>query len=153
MPHPCLPLAPINAVEGVWFSTREDAGEINVDIIRFADYVTEQWLKGTNVQFWNHFDNTRPRTNNIWEGWHSKINKQLNAAHPNICRLNSLLQCIQTNKEADIIQTAAGAKQRPQEVRYLRIDQRLTELKNKFIDGDIHIMDFFDAASHLLHLG
>lgn len=60
-----LPLAPINAVEGVWFSTQEDAEEINVDIIRFADYVTEQWFKGTNVQFWNHFDNTGPRTNTI----------------------------------------------------------------------------------------
>lgn len=77
----------------------------------------------------------------------------MNAAHPNIYRLNSLLQCIQANKEADIIQTAAGAKQRPQEVRYLRIDQRLTQLKNRFIDGDIDITDYFDAASHLLHLG
>lgn len=146
-----LPLAPINAVEDVWFNTLEDAEEINVDITRFADYVTESGLK--DEQFWNHFDNTGPRTNNILEGWHSKINKQLNAAHPNIYRLISLLQCIQANNEADIIQTAAGAKQRPQEVRYRRIDHRLTQLKNRFIDGDIDIMDYLDAASHLLHLG
>lgn len=50
-------------------------------------------------------------------------------------------------------QTAAGAKQRPQEVRYRRIDQRLTQLKNRIIDADIHIMEYLDAASHLLHLG
>lgn len=139
-----LPLAPINAVEDVWFNTLEDAEEIN-------DYVTESGLK--DEQFLNHFDNTGPRTNNILEGWHSKINKQLNAAHPNIYRLISLLQCIQANNEADIIQTAAGAKHRPQEVRYRRIDQRLTQLKNRLIDGDIDIMDYLDAASHLLHLG
>ncbi|XP_034316249.2 uncharacterized protein [Magallana gigas] len=148
-----LPLVPINPVGDVWFNTLEDTEEVNVDITRFADYVTEQWIEGTDVQFWNHFDNTGPRTNNILEGWHSKINKQLNAAHPNIYRLISLLQCIQANNEADIIQTSAGAKQRPQEVRYRRIDQRLTQLKNRFIDGDIGIMEYLDAASYLLHLG
>lgn len=46
-----LPLAPINAVEDVWFSTLEDGEEINVDMSRFADYVTEQWRK--QVTCWN----------------------------------------------------------------------------------------------------
>jgi hypothetical protein len=39
-------------------------------------------------QQWNHFDNEGPRTNNLLEGWHGKLQNHLNHAHPNIFVLN-----------------------------------------------------------------
>lgn len=106
----------------VCFNTQEDVNDINVDITRFLDYMTELWLEGKERQFCNNFENKGPKTNSILEGWHFKINNHLNTSHPNIYRLMSVHQIFkQANNKEDIIQATAVAKHRPRKVWFWRI--------------------------------
>ncbi|VDI04710.1 Hypothetical predicted protein [Mytilus galloprovincialis] len=113
-----LPLVPPQLVEDVWFTALEDAEEIAINTTAFADYVTEYWVEGYNRQHWNHFSNEGPRTNNHLEGWHSKLKKHVNHAHPNIYIMIEILKKTQANTEANQIQVAAGGTQRPTSLKY-----------------------------------
>ena len=113
-----LPLVPAEFVEDVWFNALEDAEDLPFNTTPFADYVTEYWVEGNDRHQWNHFVNEGPRTNNHLEGWHSKLKKLVNHAHPNIYQLIDLLQKTQANTEANQIQIRAGGKQRPQQKKY-----------------------------------
>ena len=64
----------------------------DVDITSFINYMTELLLEGTDRQFCNNFENKGSKTNSILEGWHSKINNQLNISHSNMYRLISVHQ-------------------------------------------------------------
>ncbi|XP_067667663.1 uncharacterized protein [Haliotis asinina] len=65
-----LPLVPAESIDDVWFETL-DSGPTHVDsVLRFADYVTEQWVEGLPRVFWNQYNNDGPRTTNHVEGWH-----------------------------------------------------------------------------------
>jgi len=145
-----LPLVPAASVEDVWFNALEEYNENSPDVTRFTDYVTETWVEGRRG--WNHFDNTGPRTTNNAEGWHSKLNRLCRSAHPNIYSLLRLLQRIQASNEVRLVQLRAGGKQRPRERKYRQLDDRLRLLKQRLTDGQYNVLEYADAASHLVHL-
>jgi len=146
-----LPLVPPANVEDVWFNALEENNDNSPEVTRFTDYVTETWVEGRH-QGWNHFDNNGPRTTNNAEGWHSKLNRLCKSAHPNIYSLLRLLQRIQASNEARQIQLRAGGKQRPRDRKYRQLDARLCRLKERLTDGQSNIIEYADAASHLVHL-
>lgn len=146
-----LPLVPSADVEDVWFSALEENNDNTPEVTRFTDYVTETWVEGRR-QGWNHFDNDGPRTTNNAESWHSKINRLCTSPHPNVYTLLRTLQKIQATNEARIIQLRVGGKQRPKERKYRLLESRLCRLKERLTDGEITIMEYADAASHLVHL-
>ncbi|KAK3088597.1 hypothetical protein FSP39_021128, partial [Pinctada imbricata] len=147
-----LPLIPIRHVEDVWFNALEEIEDHHLDVTRFADYVTDYWIENHQPAEWNHFNTEGPRTTNNIEGWHSRINKKLTHGHPNIFTVVDLLQKEQAVTEAHRVQISAGGTRKLQRKKYKRIDARLTTLKRRFIAGNIRLMDYADAASHLLHL-
>jgi len=145
-----LPLVPPGAIEDVWFEALESV-EMTPDINRFTDYVTETWVEGDIFQC-SHFDHDGPRTTNHVEGWHSRMNKKCQRPHPNVYAMVRFLQKEQASNEAKIIQLRAGAKQRPRKRKYIELDSRLVNLKNKLSDGRLGVLEYADAASYLLHI-
>ncbi|VDH92729.1 Hypothetical predicted protein [Mytilus galloprovincialis] len=137
-----LPLVPPQLVEDVWFTALEDAEEIAINTTAFADYVTEYWVEGYNRQHWNHFSNEGPRTNNHLEGWHSKLKKHVNHAHPNIYILIEILKKTQANTEANQLTS----------LKYRNINNRLATLKECFLQGELTVQDYADQATFLLHM-
>jgi hypothetical protein len=121
-------------------------------ITRFTDYVTESWVEGKQLELWNHFDNDRARTSNNVEGWHSKVNKLCQHAHPNIFATMKMLQTIQPTNEAKIIQLESGGKPRPKKIKYANVEVRLSPLKHRFNDNELPLIDYAGAASHLINL-
>jgi hypothetical protein len=148
-----LPLVPQHLVEDVWLNALEDIGEAdNVpDTTSFTDYVTELWVEGNRVS-WNHYQTEGPRTTNHLEGWHNKIKKNVHHAHPNIYQIIEVLQNTQAVAECTIIQYGAGGARPPKRRRYRVMDTRLQLLKDRYHQGLINVVDYADAASHLLHL-
>ncbi|KAK3102941.1 hypothetical protein FSP39_015122 [Pinctada imbricata] len=71
-----LPLIPLDAIDDVWFEALEDRDDADI-----TDYVTEQWVESDSL-VWKHFGNQRPRTTNNLEGWHSKLKRIVQHAHP-----------------------------------------------------------------------
>ncbi|XP_060067176.1 uncharacterized protein LOC132547437 isoform X2 [Ylistrum balloti] len=49
---------------------------MKMEVMKYKDFVTENWGDGQNIQFWSHFDNNGPCTTNHAEGWHSKRESQ-----------------------------------------------------------------------------
>jgi len=125
-----LPLVPPDQIEDVWFNALEENMDFSAEVTRFTDYVTETWVE-RDRRTWNHFSNDGPRTTNNAEGWHSKVNKICQRAHPNIYAMVRLLQKIQSTNEAKIIQLLAGGRQRPKSVKYRQLDERLQTLKDR----------------------
>lgn len=146
-----LPLVPLASVEDVWFQTLEECDNDSVPVSKFKDYVTEQWVEGDR-RSWNHYENDGPRTTNHVEGWHHKINNQLRHCHPNIYTLIDLVQKEQAANEAKLFQHANGGKQRPRKRVYREREQMLIRLKHQLRTGDMDIMTYVDAASHLVKL-
>lgn len=93
-----LPLVPTDQVDNVWFYALSDFQTDDINITRFNDYVTEQWVE-TDTERWNHYTTVGPRTTNHLEGWHHKLNNQLHKAHPNLFLIIQKLQNIQAANE------------------------------------------------------
>lgn len=147
-----LPLVPVNQVEDVWLNALEENEDQGPEVTRFTDYVTETWVEGLPRREWNHYDNDGPRTTNHAEGWHSKVNKMCQHAHPNIFAAVKLLQSIQATNEAKMLQLSAGGKKRPTKKKYRLLDSRLQQLKDRFQAGQIGVLEYADAASALVKL-
>ena len=73
-------------------------------------------------------------------------------SHPNIYQIIEVLQNTQAVAECTIIQYEAGGARPPQRRRYIVMDTRLQLLKDRYHQGLINVVDYADAASHLLHL-
>ncbi|XP_069142033.1 uncharacterized protein [Argopecten irradians] len=148
-----LPLVPLNRIEDVWFHALNDLEDADVPqyTTAFTDYVITQWIE-RDQPLWNHFETEGPRTTNHVEGWHNKLKKKVEHSHPNIYSIIRVFQEIQANNEITRIQHAAGGQTRPRAKRYRNIDSRLTQLKERLETGAMDVIQYIDAASHLLHL-
>jgi 3-deoxy-D-arabino-heptulosonate 7-phosphate (DAHP) synthase len=62
-----------------------------------------------------------------------------------------MLQNIQSTNEAKLIQLSAGGKQRTKKRMHRQLDS-LQQLKTRFRNGTLNVVDYADAASHLLHI-
>ena len=88
---------------------------------------------------------TTTTTTNAVEGWHHKWNTMCRRPHPNIYLF---IQTDQKEQAAKIIQLDAWDIVRPKKRKYCQIDQRIHRLRQNAIG----VMEYADAASHLLHL-
>jgi len=142
-----LPLVPLDAIEDVWLQALEDRDDTDIiDLTQpFTDYVTEQWVEGDRQQ-WNHFETEGPRTNNSVEGWHSKLKKMTQHAHPNIYSAIQTFKNIQNANDINRIQKADGGTIRPHTKKYANINRRLSTLKERYQNGIIDIMTYADSA-------
>lgn len=145
-----LPLVPEHRVEDVWLEALEDNEDDDHDVLRFKDYVTETLVEG-HLTHWNHYDNDGSRTTNVVEGWHHKFNRMCRRPH-NIFMFIQLIQKVQAANEAKMIQLAAGGVVRPKKKKYRQLDTRIRQLKDRLLQGNIQLMEYADAASHLIHL-
>lgn len=74
--------------------------------------------------------------------------------HPNVYMFIQFLQKDQAANEAKMIQLAAGGVVRPKKRKYRQLDWCIHHVKEKekLRHGHIQLMEYADAASHLLHL-
>ncbi|CAG2249608.1 unnamed protein product [Mytilus edulis] len=121
-------------------------------LVHFNDYVTEQWVD-REPERWNHFSTVGTRTTNHLEGWHHKLNNQLNKDHPNLFLIIQKLQNTQAATEIRLIQYAAGGKRKTCKLKYRNINNTMTQLKERLQQGQINVYQYTDAVSHLLKLG
>ncbi|XP_067679730.1 uncharacterized protein [Haliotis asinina] len=118
-------------------------------LVLFADYVTEQRVEGGELLLWNHFDTDGPRTTNHVEGWHSHLNT-LSACHPNLFKFVDLLKQQQSRVEITISQLQNGGSRHPRKKLYRALDDRLTVLKMRLVNGTYTPDAYGDLVSDLV---
>ena len=104
-------------------------------------------VQRTGRQRWDchYFDNEGPRTNNHLEGWHGRLKKHLNHAHPNIFVLIELLQKTQANTskpDPDICRRHATTQVK-------EIQKHLQQSSNtqRFLQAELTVQDYTDIPS------
>ncbi|KAK3093890.1 hypothetical protein FSP39_021504 [Pinctada imbricata] len=150
-----LPLVPLDRIEDVWEFALQELWDTDFPVARtepFVDYVTEQWVDRDRL-VWNHFNSDGPRTTNHLEGWHSKIKKQVQIAHPNMYQIIRHLKQIQASNEISIVQIRAGGLPKPKKRKYRNIDSRIRNLQRRLQASEIDVFEYVDEASLLIHLG
>ena len=90
--------------------------------------------------------------NNCLERWHRAVNSTLTAPHPNVYKLIHILQKQQQEGEQNLRLLNAGHAPPPQRQRYLRVTDRLLNLRQRLDDGDITAYHFAGAAGAVLKL-
>lgn len=147
-----LPLVPVEHVEDVWLQALEESPD-NTKAQSLADYVTETWIEGPFDQvMWNHFRTSGPRTTNHLEGWHNKLNRLIQKAHPNVFQFLSVIQTEQAANEIKMLQLEGGIAPPQKRRKYRNVDHRLSTLKEQLTDGRKTVIEYADSASYLLAL-
>ena len=104
-----LAFVPPRFVRIGWQALKANAPMLSA-IPQFIDYFESTWLVGNfDIRLWNVHDSSTIRTNNHVEGWHSRLNKIVGKAHPNIFELVDTFKKEQATTEIDVTQRAVGA--------------------------------------------
>jgi hypothetical protein len=118
----------------------------------FNSYMVDQWLDNTSMKnVWNCY-NERHRTNNGLEGWHHKLNKDVNKSHPNILELLEHLKndakfynMLRSQRNLNI-----PAKKRMK--KYSDLDEAIKKTVDNFVTEKIDITKCISILSHIVHL-
>ena len=148
-----LPLVPPDQLDFIWGNIVTDA-PANPEIPEFQEYFENTWI-GNGARFdrnlWNHYDCiTESRTINALEGWHHKVNLYLGKAHPNIWESLLWLRKKELFQRVELQRLEAGGVPNPRRLAYVRVDNRLNNLKLQYQNGQRNVMNYLDAVSHLL---
>lgn len=147
-----LPLVPENLLDEVWIEIANQQPDTE-SATKLADYFTETWMEGQfPPSVWNHHGNDGPRTTNHLEGWHSKLNRAVMKAHPNLFEIINILKKEQAANEVKLLQLEGGAQPPSKKRKYKIIDDRLSSLKRQLASNIKSPLEYTDSVSFLLHL-
>ena len=89
-----------------WQALKANAPTLSV-IPQFIDYFENIWLVGNfDIRLLNVHDSSTIHTNNHVEGWHSRLNKIVGKAIPNMFELVDMTKKEQATTEVDVTQWA-----------------------------------------------
>ncbi|CAF0849480.1 unnamed protein product [Brachionus calyciflorus] len=84
---------PLEDIEKRWTNILDNIPKTpDQDTIKFIKYFVDTWLRGKYEFFWNHFDNTGPRTNNHLEGYHAKLSAIPSAKTSNVLTFINMIK-------------------------------------------------------------
>uniref|UniRef100_A0A914X5Y6 Ubiquitin-like protease family profile domain-containing protein n=1 Tax=Plectus sambesii TaxID=2011161 RepID=A0A914X5Y6_9BILA len=116
-----------------WVAPDGFGGWPTVQLRKFARYVRRQWFGGMPLMWWNHWATETDRTTNAAEAFHSMLSKQQTTlAHPSLTNFVPWLQQIHSRLQTRMVQLQAGAKTRPKDQRYVKLDERIGKYKTDF---------------------
>ena len=93
-----------------------------------------------------------PRTNNKLEGWHRRLQTQMDNPHPSIRRVFKALQREQGIQFPTQTALMAGQQNHPPAKKFMEINKRLQTLITQFDSGDKDRSDFIRSVLHNLSL-
>jgi MULE transposase domain len=132
-----LTLLPVVFIARAWDTLRcppavADPGLVS-KMAAFSAYVDRTWINGSfNPAMWSHFDNIGPRTTNIAEGWHNKLNHSFGMPHPSPRNFLHWLQKCQFDVQCRLVQLDAGRVAKPRAATYIQLDDKIASAKLNF---------------------
>jgi len=123
----------------------------------FLEYFLTTWVgtKNRTARFppnlWSVYHRTLtelPRTNNLVEGWNSKIHGRAGCNHPTFFSFVRLLQKEQDSVDRSMELIVAGEKQLLKRNKYVQLGKRLLNLVKNYPSGGVEILDFLKGVAH-----
>lgn len=128
-----LPLLPIEEIVRGWEYVKAES--INLAMQKFINYLNKFWLKFFFPKMLSVYG-LRHRTNNVLEGWHSKINKRLTKGSVTLARLLKLLKEFQNINIFKKQQINKGSKRTKIAIDN---DDHIMNILLQFINGEISV--------------
>jgi hypothetical protein len=95
-----LAFVPQNSMRDAWLMIVNDMYHLPYEhfdkLYGLLLYFNAVWFQKFEISLWNHYDTVGPRTNNHVEGFHSKLNRLCQEAHPNIFKSIGIVKDIET---------------------------------------------------------
>lgn len=149
-----IPFLPKEDIEDAWDDVMETCDRNNEIIVRFLNYVTENWMDldaKYNKEDWNHYRNFKTRTNNHLEGFHNGLNYKAGAAHKNFFQFVNLLKYEQEKFENKVLILNGGSSAKKQDAKYRKINNTIINLTNDYDNYTFASkLDFLDLISNCL---
>ena len=99
---------------------------------------------------WN-VHQTSTRTNNMVEGWHSRLNRYVRRLHPNLHQLVKELQKEQAMTQLTVQRARLGGAPPARRMKYVRIDEEVQRLTHKFDLDEITPMEYISGLRRVIH--
>ena len=130
---------------------QQPAVDGNNQLQRFFSYYEDTWLNGTfPLEMWNVHQAT-VRTNNMVEGWHSKLNRYVRRVHPNLHQLLNELKKEQAMTEVSLQRARLGGRPAPRRQKYVRIDEQVETLTADFAAERTNSMQYLAGLRRIIH--
>lgn len=146
-----LPITEIvNQFHQIVSQLRDVFDDERVDV--FVDYMWNTYVKDDSMydkELWCQHGNS-DRTTNVAEGWNNSINYQLTSNHPNVHVLINLLQKDNFNQQILYSNYLERDEAKPKRAKYVRLNERLSKLNTKLVEGEMTVERFLEIASNLL---
>lgn len=151
-----LPLVPPlridQAFQAVVANAPNVAGRDAMNNYVFGTYVDVNGLFTRDA--WNCFD-TRDRTINACEGYHSMLNARFHGRHADPFAFIDFLKANEQEIERRLAQLAVGAPAKKRKTKYVLVDEALDRLRHQYFGAGIpnvaRVLNYMDAVAHQLY--
>ncbi|CAF3857569.1 unnamed protein product [Rotaria sordida] len=119
----------------------------------FFDYFTETWIKNGCLFprcLWNYYKFNGARTNNGCEGWHHRLNSNINSSNPNLYQVIDELKRDYAFNMATIKQLTSSTSKPRRNPKFVHRNQRIIDLMNRYEEGRLPLTEYFDKISQTI---
>ena len=115
------------------------------------DKITPTWMTGPfPMDMWNVHQATT-RTNNMVEGWHSKLNKYVRRLHPNVHQLIKELQKEQAMTQLTLQRARLRGAPPARRQKYVRIDQQVDTMTTNYTENRLTELEYLAGLRRVIH--
>ena len=147
-----LAFLPTDQIMGIFTTLqRQPVVEGNNQLQALYQYYYDTWLTGSfPLELWN-VHQTSTRTNNMVEGWHSRLNRYVRRLHPNLHQLVKELQKEQAMTQITVQRARLGGAPPARRMKYVRIDEEVQRLTQRFDSEELPAMDYIAGLRRVIH--
>ncbi|CAF4124927.1 unnamed protein product [Rotaria magnacalcarata] len=142
-----LALMPQDTVLAGYKEIRTNAESLqDAPMKQLLTYFENNWL--SDIDMWN-VSTTDSRTNNVCEGYHSRMNHRIHRNHPNMWQFIKFFQAEEKRLQTIVLQWSAGASKKANP-RTTFIQNRINTLHDRYDNGAIDSSDLLTGLSMLI---
>jgi hypothetical protein len=141
-----LPLIPVDKLHSAFTILSQSLPFRNDAVDKFIQYFIKQWLKGiVSPEVWNHHDSKR-RTNNGLEGYHSALNNKFHGNHADIQSYLDNLKIVSINSTHHYLSNSSKVSRKYQSNRQYESDLDIELLHVEYHSGRMTFEDYFEVT-------
>jgi hypothetical protein len=148
-----LAFMPPQEISKLWVMIMDDYQDID-NIQEFYDYITSTWIDNDSLfdyTLWNYYDFKSLRTNNSVEGWHHRLNSDLNnVVHPHFyVFIRAIQNDFAYNSAISSRHLQTGALP-PRKKLFVNRNARLNNLEERFKQNTLTLNEYLEKVMRLI---
>jgi hypothetical protein len=139
-------------IDKLWVMIMDEYQDLE-NVEEFFDYVTSTWIDSDALfdrVLWNYYDFKSLRTNNHVEGWHHRLNNDLNIVHPHFYIFIRAIQNDYAYNSAILSRHLATGVLPPRKKLFVNRNARLRNLEERFKQQALTLDEYLEKVMQLI---